>query len=239
MVPPRADRRRLGWGMKLAVAVLRPPTLAIARHDFRGGEHIPATGGLVVAANHATYLDALVAGLFVWEQGRTVRYLAKAELWRSPVVGRVLTSAGHIPVQRGRGQGAEAYEAAVAAVRAGDTVIVFPEGTLTRDPDLWPMRGRTGAARIALATGAPVVPVGQWGATAVLPQYAKRPRLFPRRTVHTWAGPPVGLSDLQGRQDAATVTEATRRIMTSITEIVSRQRGQAPPSRPFDPQAAS
>lgn len=221
----------------MAIGVLIPLMRAIARRDWRGVENLPRTGGAVVVANHVTYLDPLTAGHFVWENGRVLRYLAKSGLWRNRFVGALLTSAGQIPVLRGGPDAARAYSAAVAAVRRGEVVMVFPEGTLTRDPDLWPMRGKSGAARIALETGCPVIPLGQWGAAEIMPRYTSRPRLWPRRTVSVWAGRPVDLDDMRGRPiDADLLQRATARIMSAITVIVADQRGLTPPATPYDPK---
>ncbi len=167
--------------------------------------------------------------------------MAKASLFSVPVLGAILRNAEQIPVHRGTGDAATAYSSAVAAVRAGRLVAVFPEGTLTRDPDLWPMRGKSGAARISLETGAPVVPIGQWGAHQVLPRYRRSVRLAlgPRRTVKVWAGPPVDLDDLRGRPiDASVLREATDRIMAALVAIVAEQRGEEPPAELFDPKKA-
>jgi 1-acyl-sn-glycerol-3-phosphate acyltransferase len=120
----------------------------------------------------------------------------------------------------------------------GGAVIIYPEGTLTRDPALWPMRGRTGAARLALQTGAPVIPVAHWGANELLPRYAKRPSLFPRKTAHVTAGPPVDLSEFSGLPITRTVLEAaTNRIMDSITALLAEVRGEAAPAVRWDPSA--
>jgi 1-acyl-sn-glycerol-3-phosphate acyltransferase len=220
----------------VAVPVIRGTLRLLARRDWRGAQHLPATGGVVVVATHATYLDAVTAGDWVWSHGRVVKYLVKSGLFGVPVLGAVLRDARQIPVHRGGPDAARAYDDAVAAVRRGECLLVFPEGTLTRDPDLWPMRGKTGAARIALATGCPVVPVGQWGATDVLPRYAVLPRPVPRRTVHVWAGPAVDLDDLHGRSDRDAVAEATARIMAALVGIVADQRGEEPPGRLYDPR---
>lgn len=227
----------LGWGYRIAITVILPLLRLVAGRDWRGVENLPAEGGAVVVANHVTYLDPLTAGHFVWNNGRVMRYLAKSGLWRNKLVGALLTSAGQIPVERGKHDAARAYDAAVAAVRRGEVVMVFPEGTLTRDPGLWPMRGKTGAARIALVTGCPVIPLGQWGAQAVLPRYRRRLRLWPRRTVSVWAGRPVPLDDLLGQPiDAALLQVATDRIMAALTAIVADQRGETPPARLYDPK---
>lgn len=238
MAPSRDQRRGLGWGYAVAVPVIRGSMRLLARRDWRGAEHLPPTGGVVVAATHASYVDPCTAGDWVWSHGRVVKYLVKSGLFRVPVFGAVLRNARQIPVHRGGPDAARAYDDAVAAVRRGECVLVFPEGTLTRDPDLWPMRGKTGAARIALATGCPVIPLGQWGPTDVMPRYKVLPRPVPRRTVHLWAGPPVVLDDLHGRHgDREAVTEATDRIMAALVGIVAEQRGEQPPQSLYDPRA--
>jgi hypothetical protein len=115
-------------------------------------------------------------------------------------------------------------------------VIVYPEGTATRDPDLWPMVGKTGAARLALTTGAPVIPIAQWGAQEILPYGSKKPRLFPRKTVRMAAGPPVDLSAYAGqRLGASTLRAATADIMADITALLANIRLQTPPEVPYDP----
>ena len=235
----RETDQRLGWGYRLTVLVVVPLLRLLLRRDWRGMEHVPRTGGVVAVTVHASNLDPMTFAHFVHASGRVMRFLAKASLFAVPGLGALLRNAGQIPVHRGTGDAADAFTAAVAAVEAGQLVAVFPEGTLTRDPDLWPMRGKTGAARIALATGAPVVPIGQWGAHEVLPRYRRTVRLFPRRTVHVWAGPPVDLDDLRDRPVNGTVLrEATDRIMAALVAIVAEQRGEQPPAELFDPKKA-
>jgi 1-acyl-sn-glycerol-3-phosphate acyltransferase len=113
--------------------------------------------------------------------------------------------------------------------------VVYPEGTITRDPDGWPMTGKSGAARIALETGCPVIPVGQWGAQQLLAPYAKRPDLFPRKLVTMKVGKPVDLSDLAAKpRTVAIIQEATDRIMAAITAIVEEVRGETAPAERFD-----
>ena len=117
--------------------------------------------------------------------------------------------------------------------------MVYPEGTITRDPDLWPMVGKSGAARIALATARPVIPIGQWGAQEVLAPYAKKPDLFPRKLITMKVGDPVDLSDLAGKeQTPAVVNEATDRIMAALTELVEEVRGETAPAERFNPRTA-
>ena len=125
------------------------------------------------------------------------------------------------------------------AVQRGECVVVYPEGTITRDPGQWPMTGKSGAARIALATGCPVIPVGQWGAQALLAPYARKPDLFPRKLVTMKVGDPVDLSDLLGRPPSHEVTQqATDRIMAAITALVEDVRGEQAPKERFDVRKA-
>jgi 1-acyl-sn-glycerol-3-phosphate acyltransferase len=228
--------RSLAWAF--AVSVVKPPLLVTTRHRWIDGEKLPADGGLVLALNHISHADPLTVAHFVWDHGRLPRYLAKSGLFANPVLGRLLRALGQIPVERSTRNAAGAYAAAVEAVRRGECVVVYPEGTLTRDPDLWPMTGKTGAARIALETGCPVVPVGQWGAQRVLPPYSKKPHLFPRALITMKVGDPVELSDLVGGRTPAVIAEATNRIMDAVTTLVSDIRGEPPPATRFDPRKA-
>ena len=131
---------------------------------------------------------------------------------------------------------ARSYDAAVEAIHDGQAVVFYPEGTITRDPGLWPMRGKTGAARVSLTTGCPVVPIGHWGVQDLLPPYGK-PDLLPRKTIHVKAGDPVDLDDLRERPITPDVLhEATDRIMAAITGIVQELRGETAPTERYDPR---
>jgi 1-acyl-sn-glycerol-3-phosphate acyltransferase len=124
----------------------------------------------------------------------------------------------------------------VAAVRAGECVGIYPEGTITKDPDLWPMNGKTGAARVALETGCPVIPIAQWGPQEILAPYSKRLRLLPPKTVRVLAGPPVDLADLRARPVTPEVLRtASDRIVEAITAQLAQLRGELPPATRFDP----
>ena len=222
----------------LAVVILKPLLLTLTEPRWSGGEHIPPTGGVVIAANHISHLDPFTFSLFVYDQGRLPRFLAKSELFGIPFARWVLTATGQIPVHRMTADAAHAFASAVAAVQEGKAVVVYPEGTLTRQPDLWPMVGKTGAARIALASGAPVVPVAQWGAHKMLYPYAKRPTLRPRMPVHARAGAPVALDDLRDQPLTPELTrEATERIMAAITALLEEIRHEQAPAERFDHRA--
>ncbi len=187
--------------------------------------------------NHISHLDPMTLGLFLYDHGRLVRYLTKEALFRTPVLKYIVKDAKQIPVTRMSEDAASAFEAAVEAVEEGECIGIYPEGTITKDPDGWPMRGKTGAARIALATGCPVIPVGQWGVQELLPAYSLRPHPFPRKTTSYKVGDPVDLADLMGQPISSEVLhEATDRIMAAITELVEELRGEKAPAVRFDPK---
>lgn len=239
VVNPRRLQEPTGWAFGLCVALLEPLLRLMTRRRWRGGENIPATGGCVLAVNHISHLDPLTCAHFVYAWGRIVRFLAKAELFEVPVVGRIVRSAGQIPVYRLTTDASRSFSAAAESVRRGECVIVYPEGTITRQPDMWPMTGKTGVARIALASGVPVVPVAQWGAHLILAPYAKLPHLFPPKTISMVAGPPVDLSDLRERPLTPEVLrEATNRVMDDITRLLEEIRGGQAPAERFDPRTA-
>jgi 1-acyl-sn-glycerol-3-phosphate acyltransferase len=145
-------------------------------------------------------------------------------------MGPIITSAGQVKVYRETAEAVDAVRDAVTAVERGECIVVYPEGTITRDPDLWPMQGKTGAARIALATGRPLLPLAQWGAQEVMAPYRKRLRLFPRKTMHVRIGAPVDLSDLADRPlDADTLHIATDRLMDAMTDLLAEIRHETPP----------
>jgi 1-acyl-sn-glycerol-3-phosphate acyltransferase len=217
-------------------AVVRPLT----RRDWRGQEKLPQTGGLIVVANHISNADPIALGQFLAFSGRWPRFLAKASLFDVPLMGRILRACGQIPVQRQSAKSVDALLAAVEAVDQGRAVVIYPEGTITRDPDLWPMAGKTGAARIALRTGCPVIPIGQWGAQELM--YGRRihfPKLLPRKTLRLLVGDPVDLDDLRGQPvTAETLEAATDRIMDAITALVAELRQEVPPAERFVPPSA-
>jgi 1-acyl-sn-glycerol-3-phosphate acyltransferase len=208
---------------------------AMFRPSWSGAEHLPRDRGFIVAVNHVTNLDPLTFAHFLWDNGHAPRIMAKDSLFRVPVLGPVITGIGLIPVARGTAAAGASLDAAAAALAAGECIAVFPEGTLTRDPDLWPMVAKTGTARLALATGAPVVPVAQWGAHRVLGRYSKVLKPVPRKPVSVVAGPPVDLSDLAaGPHDSTALRSATTRIMAAITQQLAQIRGEQPPEHVFD-----
>jgi 1-acyl-sn-glycerol-3-phosphate acyltransferase len=223
-----------------AALVLRPVLTAFTRRRWTHTERLPASGGVVVVPNHISHVDPLIIAHYLYDNGRLPRFLAKSSLFDVIFVRRVLRGAGQIPVYRESREAGDAFREAVAAVRRGECVVVYAEGTLTRDPDLWPMAGKTGAARIALETGCPVLPMAAWGPQDLLAPYGKVPHLFPRPTMQVTLGPPVDLSDLETgtAPDPQALRTATDRIMAAVTELVAQLRDEPAPTTRVDPKAA-
>ncbi|WP_165067251.1 lysophospholipid acyltransferase family protein [Marisediminicola senii] len=209
----------------------------LARYRIHDGHKLPSTGPFVLAPNHYSEIDPVVVGVVMWKLGRMPRYLAKANLFKYPIIGSLLRASGQIPVERaGAVRGSDPLVAARKIVDQGLAVVIYPEGSLTRDPGLWPMRGKPGAVRMALETGIPIIPMAHWGTQKVLPRYAKRISLFPRKTIDIKVGDPVDLSAFRGKPlDAATTTAATAAVMTSITALLEDLRGEPAPTDRWDP----
>ena len=235
----RKMQEKRSWAWMIAEPIVRAALVSTTTQEWVGGENIPATGGCIVVLNHVSHIDPLTAAHLLYDHGRLPHYLAKSGLFKNKAAGAFFRAAGQIPVERLSKNAAGAFDAAVEAVREGKCVVVYPEGTITRDPGGWPMTGKSGAARIALETGCPVIPVGQWGAQELLAPYAKKPDLFPRKLVRMRVGEPVDLSDLMAVPRTATViTQATGRIMDAITALVEEIRGEAAPAERFDMKKA-
>ncbi|MGW0603729.1 lysophospholipid acyltransferase family protein [Streptomyces sp. NPDC002640] len=230
-------RRRIGFWYRFAAVIAKPPLVLLLKRDWRGMENIPAEGGFITVVNHISHVDPLVYAHYQYNTGRVPRFLAKSGLFKKGFVGAVMRGTGQIPVYRESTDALSAFRAAIDAVKRGECVAFYPEGTITRDPDVWPMTGKTGAARVALSTKCPVIPVAQWGANEVLPPYAKKPSLFPRRTVRVMAGPPVDLSRFHDREMTPEVLkETTEVIMDAITRQLEGLRGEKAPEVRHDPR---
>jgi 1-acyl-sn-glycerol-3-phosphate acyltransferase len=226
-----------GW-RRLTEIVLPPVINGLMGHEWHGQENIrnvPADSGLILAINHVSYADVLAMCLFSYRSGRYPVFLAKSTLFEVKGIGRVVRGTGQLPVYRGQSNAALVLRDAERGLRDGACVIFYPEATVTRDPDMWPMVAKTGVARLALATGAPVIPVAQWGAQRILPYGSKRPHLFPRTTVRVVAGPPVDLSAFDGQPLSPKVLrDATDLIMKDITGLLAGIRDEIPPAKPYD-----
>lgn len=202
-----------------------------------GTEKLPKKGGYILVANHVTNIDALAVAYFVFfKLKRGPHFLAKEGLFRTPVIGWLLRNAGQIPVYRSTYRNDEPLRAAAEYLRAGHLVSIFPEGTLTRDPELWPMRGRSGAIRLAIETGVPVYYMAQWGTEKILPQYNTKFRPGFWKPVRMIVGGEVNLDEFRGRElGNQEVAKATEKVMQHISGLVGELRGETPPKKLWSP----
>ena len=225
-------REKGGFWVGLSAAVFYPVGFLTGRTRYEGREHLPepGTGGALIVGNHISYLDPILTALWVHTARRVPRFLAKASLWKVPVLGTVLAGSGQIPVYRDSAEAQQSLAAGTQALNDGKVVIIYPEGTITRDPDGWPMHSRTGVARLALTTDVPVIPLVHWGSREVYDHYNKRFRPLPRTELAVRAGEPVDLSAYRGRPiDSALLREVTDLIMSRVRELLAEVRGEPAP----------
>jgi 1-acyl-sn-glycerol-3-phosphate acyltransferase len=225
-------RRKLGFWRRFAVALVKPATAVMNKPDWRGWEHLDHPGGIIVVVNHMSDADPFTIARYIYEAGHWPQFLAKESIFRIPVAGKIVEWCEQVPVRRGTSEAVQALDAAVAAVEAGGSIVIYPEGTITTEPDLWPMKGKTGAARLALLTGAPVVPVAMWGPERIYDRRKKsgKLRLRPRTPVSVWAGPPVDLEKWRNAEPTAQVlNEMTDAMMLRIRDLLAEIRGVEDP----------
>ena len=228
-------QRRLGFWRRFAASLVIPTMKVWTRRTWLGMENVPQSGGVIIVPNHVSHFDPLVVAYYVYSAGRWPRFLAKASLWRVPLLGGFLSKVQQIPVERGSVEAVKSLDVLVNAIDQGGAVIIYPEGTTTREPDLWPMRGKTGAARLALVTGAPVVPVANWGAERIFDPRTNRLKFRPRTPVVATAGKPVDLSRWQGATPTRAVLEQmTDAIMRDISGLVGELRAEEPPATLYE-----
>jgi 1-acyl-sn-glycerol-3-phosphate acyltransferase len=219
-------------------AVVAPLISLLFKLEIEGAENLPREGAYVLAPNHYSEADPLAVALAVWKIGRAPRFMAKETLFRVPVLGWVLRITGMVPVARSSSAASArlTLETSQTLVKLGRGVIVYPEGTLTRDPEMWPMRGKTGAVRLALAGGIPLIPMAQWGCQAVLPRYGKL-KLWPlRRPVRVVIGPPVDITAFRDDQNQpAILVKATDVLMADVAKLLSEIRDEPAPAARWNP----
>lgn len=238
--PPKGKPLGNNAAFAIASRIIIPIINLVSKHDWQGAENIPKDGPVIVCCNHISYFDPLVFAHFLYKNGRAPRFLGKASVFKVPVIGFVLKKAGQVPVERETKDAGAALIHAKAFLKSGHMLGVYPEGTLTRDADYWPMVAKTGLARLAVITKAPVIPVAQWGAQRVLPAYGKKIRLFPRTKLQVKAGAPLDFSNWYGREgDPEAMAEATAYAMSAITSILEELRGEKRPVEIFDPHKSS
>jgi 1-acyl-sn-glycerol-3-phosphate acyltransferase len=213
--------------------LVKPLLVVMTKRDWSGMDSIPTDGAVIFAANHMSEFDPFVVAHYVLDSGRWPQYLAKSSLFRIPVVGPLLRAVHQIPVDRGTVDAAKALDAAIAAVKSGQSLIIYPEGTTPKKGDLWPQRGKTGIARLFLATGAPVVPIATWGAQQVFDPRTRKLRLKPRTEVTVVGGKPIDLEKWKGAEPtAANLYAITDAIMLELRTMLGEIRGETPPEAP-------
>ena len=238
--PPKGKPLGTNFAFKFGTKVLIPLFRLTMKRDWRGAEKLPKTGRVIVASNHLSYLDVLVLTDFLFTNGRAPRYLGKSGVFRVPIIGKIILAAGQIPVERETDDAKKAVDHAKILLEKGHLLGVYPEGTLTRDENLWPMIAKTGCARLALATDTAVIPIAQWGSQQILPRYTNRIFLFPRKTIQIRVGDPVDLSPWKGKHgDPQALIEATAAIMQALTVMIEEMRGEKRPALIFDPHSSS
>lgn len=231
----RRHKPKAGFWVRTCVVVLYPLDGLLFRIRFRHLDRIPANGGVILAANHISHVDTVLMARLVWQAGRIPRFMVKSGVFEQPMLGQIMRGARQIPVSRGTADAAKSLEAARAALDAGEAVVIYPEGTLTKDPQQWPMQAKSGLARLVLlAPDAPVIPIGQWGS-----QHVKHHRpwhAFRRRLAAASVGPSVDLAEFRTAEPTArTLYAVTDRIMTAIRDEVAALRGETPPPRFYQP----
>jgi len=202
----------------VARAILVPFLTLLFRWRLIGAENIPKQGPVIVACNHISYFDPLCHAYMINRGKRKCRFFAKAELWKNPFLKFVLTHAHQIPVERGTGETGP-VEKAIEWLGKGELVVIYPEATITTNPDLTPMQGKTGVGRVALATGAPVVPIAVWGSHWVRPKKRKPVQKW-RRLIVLEAGEPMRFDDLKGKDEAEAAREVTDRVVGELDRLV-------------------
>jgi len=232
---PKVQREN-SFAFILVAIVIAPILRLMFTIKTSGKENLPE-GGYILVGNHLSYLDPFSFAYSVYlHMKRVPHYLAKESIFRIPIIGKLLPKVGQIPVYRGGKSNEEPLRAAKEFLKAGQVVVVFPEGTLTRDPDQWPMRGKAGAIRLAVELGLPIVPCGQWGVEKVLGNYSKKFRPNPFHVVRVKIGKPMFFRELEGKTPTTQeLASATDKVMHEIANIVGELRGETPPKELWDP----
>lgn len=229
-------REQAGFWIWFASAFFHPLCRLLASRDNHGVDRVPRQGAALLVMNHISHIDPVFDSVFVHRLHRLPHFLAKESLFRPPLVGQVMRGTGQIPVYRGSTDAKDSLRDANAALADGKIVVIYPEGTITKQPEGWPMYARTGVARLALANDVPVIPVARWGTREILDGYHHRFRPFPRHRVVTVVGEPIDLSKYRNQPITSQVLrDVTDLLMAEVTSMVARVRGETPPVEVFRP----
>lgn len=233
----RLHTPKAGFWIRLCVVILYPLDGLLFKIRWRNLERVPGPdqGGVIIAINHVSIIDTVLMARFVWQTGRIPRFLIKSGVFHTFGLGQIMRGAKQIPVYRGTADASQSLREAVTALDRGEAIVIYPEGTTTKDPDQWPMEGKTGIARLVLLSpDTPVIPVGQWGAhrRRGVPLWKK----FRRHEAGALVGEPLDLSKYRGREPSAeTLREITDVIMDAIRAQVAELRGAKAPATFFKP----
>jgi 1-acyl-sn-glycerol-3-phosphate acyltransferase len=231
----RLHQPKAGFWIRLCVVIIYPLCALLFRIRWHRLDRMPERGGVIVVINHISYIDTLLMARLIWQTGRIPRFMIKSGVFDKPVLGAIMRGSKQIPVIRGTVDAAKSLDAAVAALAAGEAVVIYPEGTITRDPAQWPMQAKSGVARLILAAPhVPVVPIGQWGAQKVL---GRKRVLLTRRRVSASLGEPLDMSRYAGRPITIDMLRSvTDETMRAVRAEVAAMRGETPPEKFFRPR---
>ncbi|MGW4208666.1 lysophospholipid acyltransferase family protein [Lentzea sp. NPDC004789] len=234
-----AKREKGGFWVGVAAVIVYPLSGLLGRRKYLHGDRIPRQGAALLVMNHISHLDPIYDAVFTHRNGRVPHFLAKHSLWNIPFAGMILRGTKQIPVYRGTSDAQQSLRAAHEALADGQCVVIYPEGTITKDPESWPMNSRTGVARLALQHDGPVIPIARWGTVDIYDHYKKRFRPFPRKTVTYLVGEPIDLSAFKEREESLTVLrEVTDLLMNRVKDLLAEVRGQQAPEGFYGPRKA-
>lgn len=226
------ERRALGGYVEptyqLAKAIVKPWMGTWFRWTIEGLDNIPSEGPAILAFNHIAFLDPFAAAYVVDKRGRRPRFLAKSEIFQDKRVAWILRGAKQIEVRRGTKEAPMALDHAFDALRAGEVIVVFPEGTITDDPDLNPMEAKTGAARLALGSEAPLIPCAVWGTQNVWPKGYAKHWWPPGQNILVRIGTPMTVT---GSDSPEAWRAASHALIDEISVLVASLRPAVPDQR--------
>lgn len=226
-----AGREKGGFWVGVTALIFYPLSW-LARQRYEFADRIPGQGPALLVMNHVSHFDPATDAVFVHRRKRVPRFLAKEAVMHIPVLGKILFNTGSlIPVYRGTTRAGDALRAADQALNEGKLVLIYPEGTITKDPFGWPKNTYTGVARLALSNDVPVIPIARWGTNLLLDGYQKKFRPLPRKTISYRVGEPIDLASYRAMQPTAAVQrEVTEVIMQEVTALLAKVRGEDPPA---------
>lgn len=230
----RRSRGDLTLTLRFVIPIVRGMSKLLFKQRFENQEGIPSSGPVLLVINHVSVVDPLAVASYVWGAGRLPRFMIKDGVYKAPIVGPIMSRCMQISVSRGSANALKSIDDAVEILKGGGVVVVYPEGTVTRNEDFWPMRSKTGVARIARAApDVPVITLSQWGAQDAWNYHTRKRDLFPRKQVRIVTRHELDLSEERALPEAAALRAMTDRMMNDIAEGVGEMRGTTPPSDLF------